>query len=273
MHFRIFTICSLILIFPSLIFAQTVSNENQPAQNSSARIRTFSPFRKKPSGEQKKQLQASAEDLAKHAQFLEQPKTGIFRLLPESGCNENKYVINASPDCLNYIPDSSYYSFREKEHTAEILSDIRLEKGYLISDGILTQGILVELGDISLKDVSLESDGLDFLRNYVPETLSKDAYKQFLQITKGIGINNFFYRKALPANENSTYALRVIAYKASIFQTFRRFRYNILEGDKRIDLTLAFRVIRKDADGSVTLLWKELERREAPRINFPKKKK
>ena len=132
---------------------------------------------------------------------------------------------------------------------------------------------MVELGDVSLDDVSLESDGLDFLRNFVPETSSKEAQKQFSQMARGVRINNFLYRKALPANENSTYALRVIAYKGGIFQTFRGFRYNILEGDKRIDLTLAFRVIRKDADGSVTLLWKELERGEAPRINFPKKKK
>lgn len=273
MYFRIFTICSLTLIFLNPNFAQTISNERQSAQSSNLRIRTYSPFRRKPTGEQKRQLQANAEDLTKYADLLEQPKTGIFRLLPESGCSGTKYVVNASPECLNQIPDSSNYSFREKEHTAEILSDIRLDKGYLVSDGIMAQGILVELGDVSLDEVSLTSKGVDFLRNYVPETSSKNAYRQYELMSRGVRIGDFLYRKFLPANENSTYALRVVAYRGGVFQTFRGFRYNILAGDKRIDLTLAFRVIRKEADDSVTLLWKELERRESPRIKLSKKKK
>jgi hypothetical protein len=37
-------------------------------------------------------------------------------------------------------------------------------------------------------------------------------------------------------------------------------------------LILAFRVIRKEPDGSATLLWKEIARREAPRLEFPKRK-
>lgn len=272
MYFRIFTICGLTLIFLNQNFAQTVADERQSAQNPVTRIRAYSPFRRKPTGEQKRRLRAKAEDLARYAEFLAQPGTGAFRLLPESGCGGNKYVVNASPKCLNQIPDSSYYSFREKKHTAEILSDIRLENGYLISDGIMAQGILVELGDVSLEEVSLESEGLNFLRNYAPETSNKNAHRQYLLMARGVRIGDFLYRKFLPANENTTYAMRVIAYKGKIFQTFRGFRYNILAGDKRIDLTLAFRVIRKEADGSVTLFWKELEQKEAPRIKYIKKK-
>lgn len=272
MFFRIFTICSLTLIFLTPNFAQNVARESQSAQSSNLRIRTYSPFRRKPTGEQKRQLQPNAEDLAKYAGLLEQSKTGIFRLFPESGCSGTKYIIDASRKCLSYIPDSSYYSFREKEYTAEILSDIRLDKGYLISDGIISQGILVELGNAALEEVSLKSKALDFLRNYVPETSSKNAYRQYALMSRGVRIGDFLYRNFLPANENTTYAMRVIAYRGKIYQNFRGFRYNILEGDKRIDLILAFHVVRKDEDGSVTLVWKELERKEAPRLKRIKKK-
>jgi hypothetical protein len=38
-----------------------------------------------------------------------------------------------------------------------------------------------------------------------------------------------------------------------------------------MDLTLAFKVVRKEKDGSVTLLWKELRRGESPKFKFAKK--
>ena len=272
MCFRIFAIFSLAMVFQSQNFTQTVSNESPVKQSINSRSRSYLPIRKKPTGEQKRQLQPATKDLTEYAEFLAQPKTGIFRLLPELACNENKYVVNASPECLNQIPDSSYYSFREKEHTAEVLSDIRLESNHLISDGILSQGILVELGDVALNDVSLNSSGLEFLKNYVPQSLNREAHKQFLQMAQGVRMNNFFYRKALPVNINSTYAMRVIAYKGSAYQVFRGYRYDMLAGDKRIDLILTFRVIRKEPDNSITLLWKELERRESPRLKYVKKK-
>lgn len=269
MKFRFFIVCGLIMIFLSQICAQ-------PSQQISRNIMSgrsyILPVRKKPSREQKKQLSPDAEDLAKYARFLEQPKTGIFRLLPDLNCDENPLVIKADAECLRAIPESSFYSFREKEHTPEFLSDIRLENNHLISNGILAQGILVALGDVSLENVSLESEGLDFLIQYLPHSYGAEVKKQFLEIAKGINVGKYTYRKAFPARENTTYALRIIAYRGNIIQNFRGYRYDLLEGDKRIDLTLAFRVIRKGMDGGVTLLWKELQRKESPRIKFQKRK-
>jgi hypothetical protein len=80
------------------------------------------------------------------------------------------------------------------------------------------------------------------------------------------------YKKTAPVVENATYALRVIAYKGNILRTYRGFVFDMLAGDKRIDLTLAFRVVRKDDDGGVTIIWRELARRESPRIKFEKGK-
>lgn len=229
--------------------------------------------RKKPTGEQKKQLSPSARDLARYARFLSQPNTGIFRLLPDLNCDENPLVIRADEKCLNVIPESSFYSFREKSHSPEILSDIRLENNHLISNGIMAQGILVALGDVPLENITLKSDGLAFLNAYSPHTSAAEAEKQFVEIAKGVGSGKYEYRKAFPVKTNTTFALRVIAYRGNIYRTFRGYRYNLLEGDNRVDLTLAFRVVGKEADGGVTLLWKELRRGKSPRIEFLKRKK
>jgi hypothetical protein len=181
-------------------------------------------------------------------------------------------VVRADETCLNSIPESSYYSFREKEHTIETLSDIRLQNGYLISDGILSQGMMVSLGAVGLEEVTPASDGLKFLQNYLPPSSAVEVQKHYFQVVNGIRIERHEYRKSLRAEENTTYAMRVIAYRGSIFRSFRGFRYDLLQGDKRIDLTLAFRIIRKETDGSLTIVWRELVRRDAPKILFPKRK-
>jgi hypothetical protein len=229
-------------------------------------------LRSRPTREQKRKLQPGAQDLARYAGFLEQPRTGIFRLMPDVGCAENVNVIRADATCLNYVPESSYYSFREKEHTIEMLSDIRLKNGYLISDGILSQGIMVSLGDVELEKLSPAAEGLEFLMNFAPHTQGTEAQKQYIEMMRGVKVGKYEYKKAHPSVENTTYALRVVAYRGNVFRSFRGYRFDVLDGDKRIDLTLAFRVIRKDADGSLTLLWKEIERRAAPRLEFPKRK-
>lgn len=270
MKCRFFTFCVLVNLFACFIFSQSLRITPQ-----TMRGRNFPvlPERKKPNGKQKKILQPDQNDLAKYSQFLKQPKTGIFRLLPDPGCEANVNVLRADKECLEAIPESSFYSFREKEHTSKQLSDIRLKNDQLISDGTLTQGFLVMLGDVKLEEVSLETDGLDFMQNFSAKPESVEARKQFLQFVNGVESENFLYRKIFPVTEDKTYALRVVAFRGSLYQTFRGFRYDLLGGDNRIDIIVAFRVIRKNADGSLTLLWKELERREAPKFKFAKKAK
>ncbi len=265
---RIIAIFIILLILANYAFSQIQRPSLTVMKRSSSFI-----LRTKPNKEQKRRLLPNPQDLTKYGRFLEQPRTGIFRLMPDIGCMENVNVIRADALCLNYVPESSYYSFREKEHTIELLADIRLKNGVLISDGILSQGILVNLGEVELDKVEPQSEGLDFLSGFAPNSQGIEAQKQYLQMMRGVKIGRFEYKKAHPIIENSTYALRVVAYRGNIIRSFRGWRFDLLGGDKRIDLTLAFRVIRKDADGSFTLLWKEIERKEAPRLVFPKRKK
>lgn len=279
MKFRRILILSVLFMFAGEIFAQISQNITRDSRSASANRRGmqnrsgYFPFRKKPNKEQKKQLQPKAEDLAKYSNFLLQPKTGMFRLLPDLGCQDNSLVLKADETCLSAIPESSFYSFREEEHTSEMLADLRIKSNHFVTDGILTQGILVNLGDVELEKTNINSKGFQFLNAYKPPELSPDATKQANEILRGITFDGYTYRKILPAVENNTYALRVVAYRGSIVRSYRGFRFDLLGGDKRIDITVAFRVIRKETDGSLTLLWRELERKESPKLKYPKRSK
>jgi hypothetical protein len=252
---------------------QNPAERGRSGENSNSVHRNFFPFKAKRTKDQEKRLLPNPADLAKYSDFLHQPKTGIFRLMNDAGCESNVYVIRVDEPCKSAIPGGSFYSFREKDYTTAYLSDLRFKDGILVSDGILSQNILVRLGDVSLENLSLESEGIKYLTEFVPEKLSSEATKQYIQIVKGVKANRHEYRKALPAHENMTYAIRVIAYRGSIYRNFRGWIYNLLDGDKRIDIIVGFRVIRKEADGSVTLLWKELDRKKSPKLERDKKKK
>lgn len=229
------------------------------------------PFKKHVTREQKKLLAPDISDLQRYAVFLSQPNTGLIKLFPDLDCEENAVIVHADETCLKAIPMSGFYSFREKEYTNSHLSDIRLKNDILITDGLLTQGILVALGDVPLETVSLSSRGMKFLTEFVPETNGGEAIKQTREIIKGINSDEYYYRKALFARENTTYALRLIAYRGNIVQMFRGLPYDLLAGDERDDLTVTFRVVRKDGAGNLTILWKELARKDAPKIKFPKR--
>ena len=267
MIIRVITIFIVLLNFLNYSFAQS------PRPGILLRRTSSFILRANPTREQKKKLEPNPQDLRKYEQFLEQPRTGIFRLMPDIGCTENINVIRADAVCLSFVPESSYYSFREKEHTIELLADIRLKNGFLISDGALSQSILVHLGAVELEDIAPASEGLEFLTEFSPSAQGLEAQNQYVQMMRGVKVGNYEYKKAVPIIENATYALRVVAYRGNVFRTFRGYWFDLLEGDKRIDLTIAFRVIRKEQDGAVTLLWKEIGRKDSPRLIFPKREK
>jgi hypothetical protein len=269
-----------------MVFVFSVAALAQPAQissgpsvqssnrsNSAHQNRSFFPFKAKRTKDQEKKLRPSAEDLARFSDFLKQPRTGIFRLVNDIDCESNMFVIRVDDACKNTIPGGSFYSFREKGYTTSYLADLRLKQGIFVSDGVLSQNILVKLGDVALEGLSAESAGLKYLNEFEPETRSTEATRQFIQIVRGVWRGNYEYRKALPSAENTTYGLRLIAYRGSIYRSFRGWVYNLLDGDDRVDLIVALRVVQKDPDGSVTILWRELSRKKSPKLEYERKRK
>lgn len=219
-------------------------------------------------------LSPNPDDASKHKTFLKQSNTGMFRLFPDFDCQPQKLIVRVDGDCANQIPGTWFYSFRQKNYSNATLFDVRLKNENLIAGAFLSQGILVQLGDVPLEGITLASNGLKFLVNFKPETQDTEIKKQFLQIEKGIEFEGYEYSKTIKPLENMTYAMRVVAYRSenksipSSEMTAENVKLLAVSIDKRKDLILAFRIIRKEADGNITILWKELARRDSPKVVF-----
>lgn len=212
-------------------------------------------------------------DLTKYKTFLQESNSGIFRLIPESSAS-SKGSICVGGNCVDVLVSASSYSFRQKDYSDDLVLDIRLKNENLISDGFLAQGIIVELGNIDLENVSLSSEGINFLINFKPETEILKAKNQYSEIAKGVKFDNYNYTNSVKITENKTYAMRSIAYKYDlnklddliVKQGTDDIKYRALKRDKRDDSIIAFRIIRKEGDGTITVLWRRLSNQEAPKI-------
>ncbi|MBX7173434.1 MAG: hypothetical protein K1X72_20870 [Pyrinomonadaceae bacterium] len=224
-----------------------------------------------------------AEDLAKFSEFLKQKNTGMFRLFPDLDCN-NKLLVDANDNCAQATSLSWSYSFIYKYHGTEDLYDLRLKDGGLVADGFLSQAIMAPLGDIPLDSVSLNSNGMKFLNDFKPEKKSQKAKAQFTEIAKTITVDGYVYGKVVNFSENQTYALRLIDYQLADrhkldwteqdkIKSKEERKLYLFQYAKRADKTIVFRVIRRDTDGSITILWKELSDKKAPIIVFDKNEK
>ncbi len=240
----------------------------------------------RPTKEERKKFEAfvapHAEDLEKYKDFLRHKETGIFRLFPDFDC-ETRFLIRTDGDCKDFVPGSWGYSFRWGHTGSKDSHDIGLKDVFLVSDGFFSQSLLVSLGDVPLENLTLTGDGINYLADFVPATQRQPVKNQYDEITKGIRHGNFLYSNKLKAEENTTYAMRLIAYK---YKDRNPFRFNRKSPPTKDDLKLysvkyqarkdtlaVFRIVRKSEDGSITILWKRLQEKKSPVIIFEKDEK
>ncbi|MEZ5429220.1 MAG: hypothetical protein R2747_23435 [Pyrinomonadaceae bacterium] len=216
------------------------------------------------------------DDLELYEDFLNEPRTGIFRLFPDHDCLADG-VVRADGNCGKTFPGTWFYSFRKKEHSDGLLFDLQLRDEKLVTDGLLSQGILAGLGNFSLARVNLETPGVKFALYFQPAEKSLEVKEQYDRIGRGIEADGFRYSREVPVRVGEVYLLRVIAYRLQNKfvdelsrgpRTDAKMKLLVLENDERTDLTVAFRIIRKDADGNLTIIWKELDKKKSPEIVF-----
>ena len=257
-----------------------IRNANQVATktSSASQIQAFlhsklKPLYRNPTREELETLSPNIEEINKYADFLRQPNTGLIKLASDFGCAENTKIVVATADCLKYtMPGAgSSFSFRTRNYRLRHLADLTFTNNSFQATGVLLHGIFVKIGNVPLEKVNLQTKGLDFLLNFQPETDFEKARTIDRQLSEGIVNGNFQYRRGFYAFENTTYVLRSIAYDGKVFRAVEGVAYNEFAFDKRRDVTVAFRIVRKDADGSVTILWKELLRKNSPKIKYRKR--
>jgi hypothetical protein len=228
---------------------------------------------RKPNKEEIRILNPSAYLLDKYAAFLDQPDVGIVKLNADSSCFEELNVVVAKETCLQYsMPGAgTAFSFRVENYRIPRLADLILSKDVLKTDGVLQQGILVKLGDISLENVSLQTKGLKYLVDFKPAVDLESLLKNDQELSKGIEADGFLYRLGFYVSDQTTYALRSIAYRGRFMRSIKGITYNELDFDKRKDVVVAFRIVEKDAGGNITLLWKILSEINAPVLKKEKR--
>jgi len=119
---------------------------------------------------------------------------------------------------------------------------------------------------VPLNEVSLQTAGLKYMIDLKPSPGFKEANTVNESLIKGIKQNGFLYTRSLPVIENNTYALRSIAYRGRVMTSIKGVPYNELDFDRRRDIVVVFRIVQKDADGSISILWNQLSDKEAPKI-------
>lgn len=241
-------------------------------RNTGIYIETIEDNYRKPTREEAKLLHPKYEDSNKYANFLKMGNTGLTTLIDDYGCSDNFVVVVASEECLKYtMPGGgASFSFRIDNYRIWRLADLTYSGGKFHSLGVFSQGMIVDLGDIPLEKVSIETAGMGFLSSFRPVTEFDDAKKLDLMFVEGFDSGGFFYSRSVNAVENRTFGIRSIAYRGTVKRSYHGITYDELDFDKRKDIIVVFRIVRIEA-GSVTILWKELDRKDAPKIKTPVK--
>lgn len=250
------------------IEAQFSRTDNVTERKLTELARLTEPIYRKPSKEELKAVEPSRELLKKYAQFLRQDDTGLTKLISDRNCSDNTKVIVVSDDCMKYtMPGAgSSYSFRINNYRIPRLADLTFTDNSFQASGVFLHGIFVNIGDVPLENVTLQTNGINYLAEFQPEIDYEKAKELDKQLTEGIRQGDFLYRRGLYIVENTTFALRSIAYDGDYYRSINGITYNELDFDKRRDIIVVFRIVEKDSTGDVTILWKKLQEKDSPKI-------
>lgn len=183
-------------------------------------------------------LAPAPEDLAQFSTFLQQPYTGIVRLMPREQFR----------DLLLTREGGAYYSFASLVHQYGYGSDLSLERGFFSSGFVVADfGVLLPLANTALETVTTETSGVAYLATLTPPLDETSALAQ-QQRSRGFVEGGFTYTNRVPVTIGQTYVVRAVNYRAS-------------------DVLVAFRPFRRDTDGSLLLQWKLLKRYPSPTLN------
>lgn len=221
-----------------------------------------------------KKLDFNQQDFTNFAPFLREKNTGLIKLLPDAGCDKGTSVLVVTEACLKYdFPGAgSAYSFRLADYRSHQLSDLIFSGDRFYSNSVWTQGIFVTVGDVPLEQLNLQTPELKYLVDFQPSNEQEKALTFQKQLLNGVKANGFLYTQVVGLEENTTYALRSVAYNGKFYREVKGVIYDEFSFDKRKDILVGFRVIRKESDGGVTVLWKELSRKDSPKLISTKKK-
>jgi len=133
----------------------------------------------------------------------------------------------------------SFYSFTTGSHDYQKIAQIMLEHNNLgIGFAGYNYGFIADLKNIGFSEVRPEIPEYDFLLKYTAPKNIVDARKEQGK-AYDYKVDGFTLKSRFPAVVGHTHLLRAISYE-------------------KADILVAFKIIRKDADGSLIIYWKQL---------------
>lgn len=208
----------------------------------------------------KARLQPAPEFTEKYAEFLKQPGTGIFKLLDPEGMTVTTEQLAEEPFSRRYHGAGSYFSFITLLHDADNQAQLKLRHNQFqtgtseITRDLETEGqnstpitvkmgkslaLLHSLGDVPLVDVLKQADATIALAKISIPAKPKDFDALISSAEKGIEADGKKFQSSVPAKINGTYLLRSVIFKKS-------------------DITVAFRVVGRDRDGNLHIIWMKI---------------
>ena len=143
---------------------------------------------------------------------------------------------------------AAYYSFTTKLHNYNNIPQIELTNNSLsVGFAGADYGFIADLEGIPLEEINKETKGVNFLINYKSpnnELLARSEFKKFIKNYETDGVN---FKQSVSAIVGHSYILRAITYNQA-------------------DISVAFKIHRKDTDGSLIIFWKLLEQFEKPML-------
>lgn len=177
-------------------------------------------------------LQPDKEDII----AAEKENAKVFCLLPREKYDKEFFMVRGG---------GAYYSFIKESHSYNDIPQISLEQNQLLVGFYgASYGFLTDLGSIDLAKIDAKHKSVVFLANYRPP-LDEPRARIEQTRARGFEFESISYKNRLPAIVGNSYVLRAVSYDEA-------------------DTLVAFKIHRKDTDGSLIIFWRLLENFEKP---------
>ena len=161
----------------------------------------------------------------------------VFRLMPREKY-DHKFTVQGG---------GAYYSFTTKSHDYQKTAQIALEQNYLsVGFAGADYGFIADLGNVPLAGINKETGEVVFLSDYQPPTKETEIRSEQRK-AYNYDTPTATYRNRVLYSIGHSYALRAISFDNA-------------------DLLVAFKIYRKDTDGSLIIFWKMLKQFEKPTL-------
>lgn len=216
-------------------------------------------------------LAKSEADLSSYAKGIDSNSINVLRLVPYSACVREKVVASSFTLICRSLEDDggggSSYSFRTKQYSPLVYSDIVVENGEFFAYGSYATTFFLDVGNIAFESVEIDHSAVMQAKCIKYLTSIKEYRSLTLTDRMSVSACGTEFRNYVPVEVGHTYIIRSIAYKAGLSNVYSPLELNFgIAGDKRTDSLVVIKVLTREKDESLTLVWKRLTTTDAPKL-------